>query len=235
MTTERDATQHLDPLRPHASSAAELRRLIGAERAATPFLAYRDNDERLVLLPLDDDHSPVTIGRRAETEVVLDWDGLVSGIHAELQHLGGEWTLVDDGLSTNGTFVNGERVAGRRRLRDADRIRVGRTIIAFSAAIAPQLAATVTDGERPLLPSLSEQQRRVLVALCRPYSERDRYATPATNQQIAGELFLSVDAVKMHLRALFGKFEMNELPQNQKRTTLAETALHFGIIGPRDF
>ena len=65
--------------------------------------------------------------------------------------------------------------------------------------------------------SLSEAQRRVLVALCRPFKDATGYVTPATNQQIADELFLSVDAVKTHLRALFAKFGIEDLPQNQKR------------------
>jgi DNA-binding NarL/FixJ family response regulator len=56
----------------------------------------------------------------------------------------------------------------------------------------------------------------------------------ATNQQIAAEVFLSVDAVKMHQRTLFGKFELGELPQNQKRATLAERALQFGVISHCD-
>jgi hypothetical protein len=37
------------------------------------------------------------------------------------------------------------------------------------------------------------------------------------NQQIAEELFLSLDAVKSHLRSLFHKFGIDQLPQNQKR------------------
>jgi hypothetical protein len=45
----------------------------------------------------------------------------------------------------------------------------------------------------------------VLVALCRPYRDGDRFATPATNQQIGAEVFLGVDAVKTHLRVLFRK------------------------------
>ena len=44
----------------------------------------------------------------------------------------------------------------------------------------------------------------------------------------------SVDAVKMHLRTLFGKFELGALAQNRKRATLAERALHFGVISHRD-
>ena len=76
---------------------------------------------------------------------------------------------------------------------------------------------------------LTDTQRRVLVALCRPYRDGG-FATPATNQEIADELFLSVDAVKMHLRTLFGKFELGDLPQNQKRAQLAETALQSGTV-----
>ena len=55
------------------------------------------------------------------------------------------------------------------------------------------------DSDRP---ELSATQRRVLVALCRPYRDGGAYARPATNRQIAEEVFLSVDAVKGHLRTL---------------------------------
>ena len=80
------------------------------------------------------------------------------------------------------------------------------------------------------MPELTDTQRRVLVALCRPYRDGGRFASPATNQQIADEVFLSVDAVKMHLRTLFGKFELGDLPQNEKRARLAECVLQFGLI-----
>jgi hypothetical protein len=81
---------------------------------------------------------------------------------------------------------------------------------------------------------VSDAQRRVLVALCRPYRDGARYAAPASNQQIADDLFLSLDAVKMHLRMLFSRFELSELPQNQKRARLAETVLEQGIISQLD-
>jgi hypothetical protein len=38
----------------------------------------------------------------------------------------------------------------------------------------------------------------------------------------------------MHLRTLFAKFDLGELPQNQKRAKLAENALQFGVISHRD-
>ncbi|MBV8953532.1 MAG: hypothetical protein JO179_05315, partial [Solirubrobacterales bacterium] len=46
--------------------------------------------------------------------------------------------------------------------------------------------------------------------------------------------YLSVDAVKTHLRALFAKFGIEDLPQNQKRIRLVELALKSGVITPRD-
>lgn len=212
----------------------DLKQLLDAERAAEPFLAFRDGDAQLRLHVLRRGSETYTLGRRGEADVSLPWDSEVSGLHAELHHLGGEWTIVDDGLSTNGTFVNGERISGRRRLQDGDRIRVGRTVLAYNAAAAPSRGATIVASDALSAPTLTEAQRRVLVALCRPYRDGGSFATPASNQQIAGELFLSVDAVKMHLRTLFNRFELSELPQNQKRARLAERALALGLVSARD-
>ena len=82
-------------------------------------------------------------------DLSIPWDSEVSALHAELHHLGGEWTVVDDGLSTNGTYVNGQRIGGRRRLRDGDRIRVGRTILAYRAARAAATQQTVAAAGPP--------------------------------------------------------------------------------------
>jgi FHA domain len=223
-----------DPVTAHSLSPRELKQLLAAERTARPFLAFRDQDGCLQLFLLEPSGTAVTVGRRTEADLSIPWDGEVSGLHAELQCLGGEWTIVDDGLSTNGTFLNGERVNGRQRLRDADRVRMGRTILAFSAAQTSTAGKTVAAGGRPLLPVLTDSQRRVLVALCRPCRGGGAFATPASNQQIAEEVHLSVDAVKMHLRTLFGRFELSDLPQNQKRARLAELTLQFGLISQRE-
>ena len=81
---------------------------------------------------------------------------------------------------------------------------------------------------------VSPAQKRVLVALCRPFKDGAAFATPSTNGDIADELHLSVDAVKTHLRALFEKFGVEDLPQNQKRVALVERALQSGLISERD-
>jgi predicted component of type VI protein secretion system len=165
--------------------------------------------------------------------VSLPHDPEVSRLHAELECIGGEWTVSDDGLSRNGTYVNGQRINGRHRLRDGDVIRVGRTSIAYRRPETEDSQPTQIAGERLTLGELPPTQRQVLVALARPY-KHDEFAVPATNQEIASELHLSVDAVKSHLRSLFLRFGIEHLPQNQKRSRLVAEALQSGVLATRD-
>jgi predicted component of type VI protein secretion system len=222
-----------DPLARHSLSPRELKQLLAVEREQLPFLALREPDGRLRLVTLESRRPSLTVGRRAEMDVPIAWDGEVSALHAELHCIGGEWTILDDGLSTNGTYLNGRRVGTRQRLRDGDRIRVGRTTIAFNLG-GRERAQTTVSGRTLPVPTLSPTRRRVLVALCRPYRRGGVYAAPASNRQIADEVFLSVDAVKTHLRALFNEFGLAHLPQNQKRATLAERATQLGVITPSE-
>jgi FHA domain len=223
-----------DPVAPHSLSPRELREVLAAERVGRPFLCFRDEQGCLALFELVRESTPIAIGRRPETDLSFPSDNEISGLHAELECLGGEWTILDDGLSRNGTHVNGKRINGRQRLRDGDRIRLGRTVLAYNAAQAAASGTTINAGEIAL-PQLTDTQRRVLIALCRPYRDTASFAAaPASNQQIADEVFLSVDAVKMHLRRLFARLELDDLPQNQKRARLAEYSLQFGLISQRE-
>jgi pSer/pThr/pTyr-binding forkhead associated (FHA) protein len=222
------------PLQAHAATPRELQERIAAERQGEAFLLYRDRrgDQQITVLA-EHGHS-LTIGRRPSNAVALDWDTEVSRVHATLERAGDDWTLVDDGLSYNGTFVNEVRVVGRRRLRDGDVIAIGRTRLAYCAPRRGSSShPTVTAAGRRFDQLVTPAQRRVLVALCRPYKDSS-FATPATNQQIADELVVSVDAVKSNLRALFEAFGLEDLPQNQKRATLALRALQSGIVSRRD-
>jgi pSer/pThr/pTyr-binding forkhead associated (FHA) protein len=222
------------PSGPRAASAVELKAQLEAERAGLPFLVYRDGAGEQRIMALDAHRGSLWIGRQSGVDVCLDWDAQVSGLHAQLEVVGSECTIVDDGLSRNGSYVNGERVHGRRRLRDADMLRLGETVVLYRVPGAAVSDSTVAATDLLTEASLTESQRRVLVALCRPFKESPQYATPASNQQIADDVFLSVDAVKTHLRALFAKFGVEELPQNRKRAALVERALSSGLISERE-
>jgi pSer/pThr/pTyr-binding forkhead associated (FHA) protein len=219
------------PTRP--PSPAALQKIVSAERKGVPFLVYVDGNGDQVIHELRRQRRRMTIGRAAGADLSLSWDDEVSRVHAELEAIGPEWAAVDDGLSTNGTFVNGRRIAGRQRLIDRDLLRIGNTTIAFRDPGHELLAKTVPAG-LPIINAVSPTQNRVIIALCRPFKNSDGFGPPATNQQIAEELSLSVDAVKTHLRALYRRFDLEDLQQNQKRAKLAEIALQRGIVTLRD-
>jgi FHA domain len=217
----------------HRSTPAELKLRLEAERRGTPFLLLYDGGGRQVIHELAAAGGPVTVGRGPTCGVALAWDREVSRLHAELAPVGGHWVLVDDGLSRNGSFVNGERVVGRRVLRDGDRLCFGDTPVIYREAANAGASSTIAAPSTPGAISLTPTQRQILVALCRPVRD-SAFAIPSSNREIAEEVSLSIDAVKAHLRALFERFGLEDLPQNQKRARLAATALLQGIVTHRD-
>ena len=189
-----------------------------------PFFVFRDPGGRRQLFEPSAGTSRFTIGRRATCDVALPWDIEVSRLHAELVRLGADMVVQDEGLSHNGTFVNGERVRGRRRIHPGDTITVGATAIEVCGVERSTSVRTRDAHADAPVPDLTPAQRRVLDALARPMRE-NRHAAPAPNKRIADELHLSVDTVKGTLSALYERYELTALPQNEKRAALAQRAL----------
>jgi hypothetical protein len=208
----------------HASSPTELQARLAAERAAAPFIEFRDGDGAQQLVPLSENR--LTIGRTPAAGLPLIWDGQVSRSHATLEAIDGVWTVLDDGRSTNGTFVNEERVQGRRALHHLDVIRAGATRLRFHDPSADSELKLTEVSSEAVAPPLTAAQRRVLVALCR-YSEG-----PATNEEIAQELTVSIDTVKSHMRALFDAFQLGAAPPYRKRFELVRMAVDAGLVPP---
>jgi len=121
--------------------------LAAARRCSDPYLVYRDAHARQRVLSLPDTWDRVTIGRGMGADVALTWDPDLSRVHAELSRLADDWTVIDDGLSRNGTFVNDQRIEGRRRLLDGDVLRCGATVLSFHS---PFQAADPTRAARTL-------------------------------------------------------------------------------------
>lgn len=222
------------PLSPHQSSAAEIKARLEAERTHAAFVVMRGVDGAQRIVALDENCVRMTIGRGSGADICLQDDDRASRLHAELVPAAGEWMLVDDGLSSNGSFVGQERVSGRRRLIDGDVLRVGSTQLVFCRP-GTREQGTVLDGDATTLIALTPAQRRVLIALCRPLAGGRHAATPATNPAIAAELFLSVPAVKTHMRALFAALAVDDLAQNQKRRRVVERAFQVGLVTDHDF
>ena len=115
------------------ADGSDLKARIEAERAGRPFLLYKDGHGRQQLFSFEADMTHASVGRGQSSDLVLDWDEQVSRLHAQLERVEEDWTVVDDGLSRNGTFLNGERLSGRRRLTDGDTLSFGGTTVTFRA------------------------------------------------------------------------------------------------------
>lgn len=73
-----------------------------------------DGEEEYILV----DRTPFRFGRRPENDVQIPRPD-ISGVHAEIVERDGAWMLLDRG-STNGTFINGKRIAEMTRLGIGD-------------------------------------------------------------------------------------------------------------------
>ena len=202
---------------------------IEAERGGRPFLLYRDGDDREQVFSFEPGSAEASVGREQSSDLVLDWDGQVSRLHARFERVDDDWVVVDDGLSRNGTFVNGERLSGRHRLSDGDSLRFGTTTVTFRSPQVEAQAPPPVAAEATPAVDLSTSQRRVLEALCGPY-KGGGIATPPSDEQIAEELFLSPHVVKTHLKVLFAKLDVDEPNDDQRRVRLVERAFQSGVV-----
>jgi ribosomal protein L33 len=201
---------------------------IRAERDGLPFLLLRDGagTQQVVRLPADAER--LSIGRGEGVDLSLDWDDRVSRVHAELERVGETWALVDDGLSRNGSYVNGKRVRGRRRLEEGDELRLGGTRVVFRS---PEVGG----GDQGLAErdGLHRGVRRAAARARRPVPPvlRGRpVGAPGDQQADRRGAVPHCPGGQDHLRALFGRFGIEDLGQNEKRLRLAELAFQAGLL-----
>src|SRR3954468_4089610 len=166
-----------------------------------------------------------TVGKAAENGVALEHDPTASHLHAVLERFPAGWCVTDLG-SSNGTWVNGERIWASQRLRHGDEIRVGQTRLVFRDPLSPPGAATEAEVAAPVL---TVRERDVLIALCRPLLARDMFTEPASTRAIAEELVITQAAVKQHLANLYDKFGV-DAGGAHRRARLANEALRRGAV-----
>jgi hypothetical protein len=167
----------------------------------------------------------VTVGKSDENDVVLEADPTVSRLHAVLERFPAGWCVNDLG-SSNGTFLNGERIWAPQRLRHGDEVRIGRTRLLFRNS--SDVGHPVTDAEAES-PVLTPREHDVLAVLCRPLLDRDLFTDPSSIREIAADLVVSEAAIKQHLANLYVKFDVEE-GATHRRSRLANEALRRGAV-----
>jgi hypothetical protein len=200
------------------------------EQLGVPFLAYSDGDGEDRIFALEPQRRTVTIGRRDEADVSLPWDPECSRLHAELQLRAGEWTITDDGLSQNGTWVNELRLYGRRRLADGDVVRIGRTLLTFASPGVVGIGPTLVPGELSATPRFSEQQQRILRELCLPLMGDGEGVVPASDEDIGAALGIGTETVTTELDHLTRAFGLEDMPARESRAEVALLALRSGLV-----
>jgi hypothetical protein len=205
-----------------------------AEERGEPFLVFRDEEGRQRIHTLTPERRNVTLGRRHEADISIPWDLEMSRLHAELELHAGEWTICDDGFSQNGTWVNGLRLTGRRRLHDGDLLRVGRTMFAYCNPESGATGPTLVPGDLGASPRFSEQQQRVLGALCRPLFADGEGIKPATDEEVARATGISLDAVVVELDHLGRAFGLEDMPRAEQRAEIALLAVRSGLVSADD-
>jgi hypothetical protein len=199
-----------------------------------PFLVYRDDEGVEHVFTLDRGTRSVTLGRRREADVAIPWDPELSRLHAELELRAGEWTISDDGLSQNGTWVNELRLVGRRRLADGDDVRVGRTHVIYANPGAIGIGPTLVPGELSATPRFSEQQQRLLRGLCRPLMGDGEGTAAASDDQVARATGIPEKTVTTELDHLTRALGLDEGPKTLRRRERALLALRSGLVAAED-
>ena len=88
------------------------------------------------------------VGRDPDSATLVIDDAEASRRHASLTP-GGDGVVVEDLGSTNGTFVNGERVEGTRNAGAGDEIRIGNTVIEVQSTIEATRMSDVPEPSDP--------------------------------------------------------------------------------------
>jgi DNA-binding SARP family transcriptional activator len=181
-----------------------------AHRDGRPFLLLHDGGGEQQVVPLEPARSPMTIGRRPTNDICLGWDKEVSREHARLEFTDGCWELVDDGVSRNGSFVDGERIRGRYRLRDAQIVRLGGTVLLYRTSPVTATRPDTTLG--------ATEDARVRIANQLDATERAVLTELARGRRVAG------------VESLWRRFGVEGLPDRERDAAVLDLARAIGAV-----
>ncbi len=109
----------------------------------------------------------LVIGRDASNNITIN-DAEISRKHSRLLFQGGKYVLEDLG-STNGTFVNGQRLAGPVVLKTGDVVSLGEQIVLMYDVITVDVGATMVSS-RQMAQAAAPQAAALPAEVPPPYS-----------------------------------------------------------------
>lgn len=102
---------------------------------------------RRLMRALDIDQPTILVGRNPEADILID-NPSISRNHAVFRREGDAW-LVEDLASSNGTFLNGDKIGSPQPVKAGDEIGLGKFSIVFDTLLGPEKAP----GARPTMVS----------------------------------------------------------------------------------
>ena len=136
-----------------------------------------------VTFPLAGDQ--LTIGRDSANGVSIN-DPEVSRKHARLSFQGGKYVIEDLG-STNGTFVNGQRLAGPVVLKSGDVVSLGEQIVLMYDAVMSDPGATVAVSRKAVQAPPVQPQAAQPAYAPPPSQPAPAYSAPAAMPPSTGK------------------------------------------------
>lgn len=113
------------PLARAGGSTGQSRRRVGKSSGVPTFVVMEPKEHRGQTFTLS---SALTIGRVEDNDIAAHDDTFMSSYHARLEiRPDGVWLV--DMASTNGTFLNGQRLTSDKSVRKGDRLQVGSTVL----------------------------------------------------------------------------------------------------------
>jgi hypothetical protein len=195
-----------------------------------PYVRYRDG-VLFRALSLSPSASPVDIGRVDVCPVRIESDPLVSRRHARLI-FGAGWWSIEDATSHNGTFIGDKRIPGETILKDGARFRVGDTVLSVHLPESGPDQTTLEEHAELRRLDPDPIQRKILVALARPWLAGYELPVSPSDADIAHTLGCDVKSVA---DAVTGLYEQAGLPSDvDQRNGLIALAMHERTVTPDD-
>jgi hypothetical protein len=215
---------------PTARDTHEIELEDGVRAEGRPYVRYRDGVS-FRAFSLSPSASPVDIGRTDACPVRIQSDPLVSRRHAQLV-FGAGWWSIEDAESHNGTFIGDKPLLGETLLKDGACFRVGDTLLSVHLPASGPDRTAPEEHSEPRLLDPTPVQRRILVALARPWLAGHELPVAPSDADLAHTLDCDVESITSAVADLC---EQAGLPSEvDQRSGLIALAMHERTVTPDD-